>query len=210
LSIADAGAGIPPEYLPHIFDPYFTTKKDGVGLGLATVYSIVRKHQGHVTAESEVGRGTAFHVWLPAAKTPAPPSMPSRSPFESLHGRILFMDDEDTVRAMAQALLSRLGLEVVAVSTGEAAVSEFSTARTSGKPFDVVMMDLTVPGAMGGLEALRAMRTIDPNVRGVVSSGYSSDPVMANYRQHGFMAMVPKPYRVDELARTLREVLGAL
>jgi PAS domain S-box-containing protein len=211
LSITDAGAGIPPEYLSHIFEPYFTTKKEGAGLGLATVDSIVRKHQGHVTAESEVGRGTSFHVWLPAAPTPAPaPDSPGPLPSApgGLAGRILFMDDEEALRLMAAALLGRLGLEVVAVPDGEQAVEAFAAARAAGRPFDLVMMDLTVPGGMGGLEAMRAMLAIDPAVRGIVSSGYSGDPVMASYRAHGFSAMMPKPYRGEELARVLQDLLG--
>jgi len=207
LSITDAGAGLPPEYLSHIFEPYFTTSKDGSGLGLATVYSIVRRHQGHVTVESEVGRGTSFHLWLPASLAPLPEPAPALSPFQGLSGRILFMDDDESLRTMADALLTRMGFEVVVTSDGRQALETFATERAAGRPFDLVMMDLTVPGGMGGAEALRGMLALDPAVRGVVSSGYSGDPVMANYRAHGFRGRVPKPYRVDELARVLREVL---
>jgi PAS domain S-box-containing protein len=207
LSITDAGAGIPPEYLSHIFEPYFTTKQESAGLGLATVYSIVHKHQGHVTVESEVGRGTSFHVWLPAAMAPGPEPAASRSPFEGLSGRVLFMDDEEALRLLAEALLVRFGLEVVTVSEGAQAVEAYAAARAEGRPFDLVMMDLTVPGGMGGLEAMRSLLAIDPDVRAIVSSGYSGDPVMANHAAYGFRGRVPKPYRAEELARVLHEVL---
>jgi PAS domain S-box-containing protein len=209
LSITDAGAGIPPEYLSHIFEPYFTTRQEGAGLGLATVYSIVRKHQGHVSVESEVGRGTSFHVWLPAAAAPLPEPAAPRSPFAALSGRVLFMDDEEALRLLAEALLVRLGMEVVVVGDGAQALEAFAAARTAGRPFDLVMMDLTVPGGMGGLEAMRGLLAIDPGVRAIVSSGYSGDPVMANYQAYGFRGRAPKPYRAEELARVLREVLEA-
>ncbi len=207
LTLSDQGPGIAPENLSHIFEPYFTTKDGGSGLGLATVYSIVRKHRGHITVESQLDRGTTFRIWLPAAKEAPPASSTSRSPFETLKGRILFMDDEEAIRSLTQALLTRLGIEVTLTADGESAVKEFSAARVAGRPYDAVMMDLTVPGGMGGRDAMKAILAIDPAARGIVSSGYSSDPVLANYRAHGFMAVVPKPYRVNDLTRALREVL---
>ncbi|MSU22694.1 MAG: response regulator [Opitutus sp.] len=208
LQVADSGHGIAPEQLARIFEPFFTTKEQGTGLGLATVYSVIRKHQGHVTVESTVGRGTTFVVWVPAAGEEPAVVANSVSPFEPLRGRALFMDDEEPIRRMTQTLLERLGLEVTLATDGDEAVREFAMARVSGRPFDVVIMDLTVPGGMGGAEAMSEMLKIDPGARGIVSSGYSNSPVMADYRAHGFRGMVPKPYRLAEFARTLREVIS--
>lgn len=207
LSIVDSGMGIRAEHLPRIFDPYFTTKQSGSGLGLATVYSIVRKHQGHVEVESELGKGTTFHIWLPAAPdaVPVPAEPPER--VNALSGRVLFMDDEETIRMLAVSLLGRLGLDVTPVSDGADAVRVFTEARQAQSPYHLVIMDLTVPGGMGGLEAMEALLKIDANVKAIVSSGYSSDPVLSNYRAHGFRGMVPKPYRYIDLARTVRSVM---
>ena len=208
LVLSDTGAGISPEHLTRIFEPYFTTKEQGSGLGLATVYSIVRKHQGHVAVESELGKGTTFRLWLPAARV-APATPPEgRSPLEPLAGRILFMDDEEPIRAMAEVLLGRLGLTVKAVADGAALLAEFAAAQRAGQPYDVVMMDLTVPGAMGGLEAMQELLKLDPAVRAIVSSGYSGDPVLANFRAHGFCGIVPKPYRLTDLATAVRNALA--
>jgi PAS domain S-box-containing protein len=207
LEITDTGAGIAPENLPRIFEPFFTTKELGTGLGLATVYSVVQKHHGHITVESELGRGTTFRIWLPAAEAAPTPTKASAWPFEKLRGRVLFMDDEAPIRAMTHALLERLGLDVTLATNGHEAVQHFMQARASGQPFDVVIMDLTVPGGMGGAAAMGEILKLDPGARGIVSSGYSSDPIMANHRAHGFRGSVPKPYKVADFARTLREVM---
>jgi PAS domain S-box-containing protein len=208
LEISDTGAGIAPEHLSRIFEPFFTTKEYGTGLGLATVYSVVQKHRGHVAVESSGGRGTTFRIWLPAARVDPNPTTYSNSPFEPIRGRVLFMDDEEPIRVMTKALLERLGLEVNVTTDGTEAVRAYAMARLSGQPYSVVVVDLTVPGAMGGAEAMREILKIDPTARGIVSSGYSSDPVMANFRAHGFRGSVPKPYRLADFARTIREVLA--
>lgn len=209
IAISDTGTGIRPENLSRIFDPYFTTKDTGSGLGLAAVYSIVRKHHGHIEVESQIGRGSTFRFWLPALHEGSV-AAGSRTPWGSevrLRGRVLFMDDEEIIRTMAGTLLRRLGLEVECAADGAEAVEHHSRALTEGRRFDLVIMDLTVPGGMGGLEALARLRAIDPDVRAVVSSGYSSDPVLANFRQHGFVAVVAKPYEVGEITRVLCELL---
>jgi CheY-like chemotaxis protein len=208
LSFSDSGGGIRPEHLARVFEPYFTTKAGGAGLGLATVYSIAKKHHGHVAVESQLGRGTTFHLWLPAAQQQPAATTPSGSPFDPMCGRVLFMDDEEGIRTMVQELLARVGLEIVAVPDGAAAIAAYEQARKDGQPFDVVVMDLTVPGAMGGREAMERLLVIDPQVKAIVSSGYSKDPVLANHRAHGFRGMVPKPYRVADLTKVLREVLA--
>ena len=209
IAVSDTGAGIRPEHLARVFEPYFTTKQTGSGLGLATVYSIVRKHKGHVAVESVQGRGSTFIVHLPAAEHGAPVAeSASPAPTTALGARVLFMDDEAPIRQLATTLLRRLGCAVEVVADGAAAVERYRVAREAGQGFDVVVMDLTIPGGMGGLEALERIRAADPHVRAIVSSGYSSDPVLAHYREYGFRGRVAKPYEFAEFGRVLREVLG--
>lgn len=210
LSISDTGAGIRPEHVNKIFDPYFTTKSDGSGLGLATVYAIVKKHHGYIEVESEVGRGTRFRLWLPATRT-ATASPLTNSPFGSgasaMNGRVLLMDDEEAIRMMASQLLQRIGFEVETAADGAIAVEAYKRALAEGRRFHLVITDLTVPGAMGGLDCMRELVRIDPKVRAIVSSGYSSDPVMSDHRAYGFAGMIPKPYRITDFAKTIRRVL---
>ncbi|HWA86683.1 MAG TPA: PAS domain S-box protein [Opitutus sp.] len=211
IAISDSGVGIRPEHVSRIFDPYFTTKQTGSGLGLAAVYSIVNKHRGAIDVESKLGAGTTFRIWLPASvqatETAADEVSPPKQPL-TMNGRVLFMDDEDAIRVMAKFLLKRFGFDVVCVADGSEAVLRYAEAQAAGDPFSLVIMDLTVPGGMGGREAIGKLQAIDPEVRAIVSSGYSSDPVLANYRQHGFCGMVPKPYEVNDLARVLREAMA--
>ena len=210
IAIKDTGVGIKPEHLPRIFDPYFTTKQMGTGLGLAAVYSIVSKHQGTIDVDSHIGVGTTFRVWLPAshASLPTDDGLTASARGVSLRGRVLFMDDEEPIRQMAAFLLRRFGFEVVCVSDGGDVVKEYAEALATGRPYVLVILDLTVPGGIGGREAIDHLRRIDPNVKAIVSSGYSSDPVLANFRAHGFCGVAVKPYELGDLARVLREVLA--
>jgi CheY-like chemotaxis protein len=207
LEIADTGMGIRAEHLQRIFDPYFTTKQSGSGLGLATVYSIVRRHQGHIDVESTLGQGTTFYLWLPAVLATALDEPDEPVQMASMSGRVLFMDDEDTICTVASVLLQRLGFTPVAVPDGATAVAAYEEAMKNGEPFKLVIMDLTVPGGMGGKEAMEQLLKIDPHVRAIVSSGYSSDPVLSSYRANGFRGVVPKPYKLTDLSRTIRAVL---
>jgi signal transduction histidine kinase/ActR/RegA family two-component response regulator len=206
LTVADSGKGIPPEVLPRIFDPYFSTKSGtgSSGLGLATVRSIVRKHNGHIAVESKVGQGTTFRLWLPAARAGSAPTLES-GPDSSAHlpARILVMDDEDVIRRVVGRMLALAGHETVFAVDGAEAVRAYVAARQSGRPFDLVIFDLTVPGGMGGRDALQELLRIDPGVRAVASSGYSSDPIMANPRAYGFRASLPKPYDIPDLMRAV-------
>jgi len=208
IEIRDTGSGIDPKHLPHIFDPYFTTKRHGVGLGLATSYSIVRKHGGHIEVRSELGRGTAFIIYLPASDAAPVRERQREIRAGGGQGKILLMDDEEQIRRVAGTLLQRLGYEVGFAANGEEAIERYSAAQGEGKPYDLVILDLTIPGAMGGRECLEALKRLDPNVRAVVSSGYSNDPVMAEFRRYGFDGVVAKPYRLQQLTAALQEILG--
>lgn len=208
LSVRDNGTGISAEHLVKIFDPYFTTKQQGSGLGLATVYSIIRKHQGHIMVESKIGEGTRFQLWLPAAAHAAAESPVAEPAVQKLQARVLFMDDEAPIREMAEHFIKRLGGEFVGAADGREALRIYEEARTAGRPFDVVVMDLTVPGGMGGREAMEKLLEIDPQVRAIVSSGYSSDPVLGSYRRHGFCGILPKPYSLDQLQKVLTNVIS--
>ncbi|MEO6002869.1 MAG: ATP-binding protein [Opitutus sp.] len=214
LSISDSGDGISEEILPRIFDPYFSTRKSSSGLGLATVYSIVTKHGGRVEAASTPGKGTTLTLWLPAAESPKKPApvAPATAPILKLgkSARVLLMDDEPSLRDMGASLLRRMGLDPVVVADGGAAVSEFSIAQHRGIPFELVILDLTIPGGMGGREAMELIRKLDLDVPAIVSSGYSSDPVLSNFGVYGFQAMVPKPYDVTELAQVINRLLRRL
>ncbi|HEJ83179.1 MAG TPA: response regulator, partial [Desulfobacteraceae bacterium] len=205
ISIADQGMGIAERHLSRIFDPYFTTKQKGSGLGLATTFSIIKKHDGHVTVESRLGEGATFHIYLPASEK-APQEKVESGVIQG-SGRILVMDDEALLRKMLGQVLSKLGYESEFAGDGAEAVRMFKEARESGKPFDAVILDLTVPGGMGGKEAIRRLQEIDPGIRAIVSSGYSDDPVLANFREYGFKGMIPKPFDLRSLGKVLHEVV---
>ncbi len=207
LSVSDEGRGIAPEHLARIFEPYFSTKPKNNGLGLATVHSIVKKHLGHISVRSELGHGTTFDVWLPvASEVPVAHVQPCVAPCATTPLRVLFMDDDEIIRRTADSLLRQLGHDAKIVGDGMDVVREYEAALNSGMRYDVVVLDLTVPGGLGGRAAMEILRRIDPGVRGIVSSGYSNDPVLANYRSYGFSAVVPKPYVVDDLARAIQQV----
>jgi len=207
VCVEDSGIGIPQEHLGKIFDPYFTTKQDGSGLGLASSHSIVQKHEGLITVESSLGVGSSFFVYLPAAeeKFLAEPHRPEG--ISHGEGRVLVMDDEEMVRDTAHAILTEIGYEVTVAGDGAEAVDLYREAATSGEPYDAVVMDLTVPGGTGGQACIDELRKIDPNVRALVSSGYASDSVLSRYKDHGFCGVVAKPYRASELGEALARCL---
>lgn len=208
IAIRDHGEGIAPDVLPNIFDPYFTTKTGGSGLGLATAYAIVTKHDGHITVDSQVGVGTTFHLYLPASKrsTESEP-LPTDEPFVG-SGRMLVMDDEEAIRDLLDAMLTDMGYEVVCVADGVQALAVYQQAKAAGHAFVAVILDITIPGSMGGMETIAQLRTIDPQVKAIISSGYANDPVMANFQVYGFSGMVTKPYTVHKLRDVLQRVIG--
>ncbi len=207
IAVKDEGSGVPPEIASRIFDPYFTTKPNGSGLGLATSEAIVRKHGGTITLESSPGRGARFRVFLPASDKPLSPSgMTARS--AAVRGRILVMDDDEPIRFVCRQMLLHLGCEVETAKDGREAITKYQAASGTPQRFDVVILDLTVPCGMGGLEAFEHLRRMDPAVKAIVSSGYSNDPVLSDFRQFGFAGIMPKPYKMEALRKTLAAVLG--
>ncbi len=207
ITLSDQGCGIPPEHLAKIFDPFFTTKERGTGLGLATTYSIIKKHFGHIRVESTPGVGTTFTILLPASRRmPISETRQPRTPIPG-EGRILLMDDEPMVRKAAASMLTHLGYEVDLAENGIEAVEAYEVARSSGRPFAAVIMDLTVPGGIGGAMAIRQLRRIDPQVRAIVSSGYAEGPVVAEFRKYGFRGVMTKPYEIQRLSAVLNAVL---
>ncbi len=208
ISVKDRGVGVPKEHLSKIFDPYFTTKQKGSGLGLATTYSIVKKHGGLITVESTLGKGTTFHVYLPASRLTTLEEKTEEGAVHQGTGTILVMDDEAEVRETTGNVLKRLGYNVVFAADGSEAVEQYRLARDEGRVFDLVIMDLTVPGGLGGKEALKKLRQLDPGVKAIVSSGYSNDPIMADFGKHGFNGVVTKPYRIKELSEEVYRVIN--
>ncbi len=207
LAIADSGTGIPEKYLGKVFDPYFTTKQKGSGLGLAVVYSIVKKHDGEVAVESHAGRGTRFTITLPAVarvhKTRPP------TPAASVDGgRILLMDDEDAILQFARHVLTKLGYSVSTVRDGASAIARIEQAIANGERFIVAILDLTIPGGMGGKECAAALRQCDPGLKLVAASGYSTDPIMCEPHQHGFDGVLAKPFLPEELVSLIGVLLS--
>ncbi|MBW2406579.1 MAG: PAS domain S-box protein [Deltaproteobacteria bacterium] len=206
-SFRDHGVGIAPDHLPKVFDPYFTTKQKGSGLGLTVAYSIVDKHNGRMTVESGLGHGTTFTIYLPASDKPASQPADEEKRLFIGKGKILVMDDEEFIRDVATQMLSNIGYEVSVAIDGNQAIEMYRQAQKSGEPFDTVIMDLTIPGGMGGKEAIQKLKKLDPNVTALVSSGYSNDPIMSNFRDYGFQGVVKKPYRIQDMSDALRSVI---
>jgi len=208
IGVQDHGLGIPPEHLSKIFDPYFTTKQRGSGLGLATAYSIIKRHDGLISVESQLGKGTRFDIYLPATDKAPQVAVGSGAPTALGRGTILVMDDEPMIRRTVQSALKRLGYDVLLANDGAEAVSIFSQRQARSEPVDAVILDLTVPGGMGGLEAFGHLRKLDARVKAIVSSGYSNDPVMSDYQAYGFCGVAAKPYTAEALGRAIEAVLA--
>jgi PAS domain S-box-containing protein len=206
VEVADEGKGIAENDLRRVFEPFFSTKPQGSGLGLAVCFSIVHRHEGTITVDSRLGEGTTVRFLLPASESfadvdEAPP--PSRSG----SGRVLIMDDDATIRLTSSAMLRELGYDVVCTADGDEAVSAYRQAAEAGRPFDLVVLDLTVPGRPGGLEAMAELKAINPDVRAIVASGYSTAPVMDHVHDYGFCASIAKPFGIDELGKVIGDAL---
>ena len=207
-TITDEGIGIPKEYLSRIFDPYFTTKQTGSGLGLATSYSIIKNHGGYIAVESELHTGTKFIIYLPAKGYSERTETTADHTIKRGKGRVLIMDDKIEVREAAGEMLAHIGYEVEFAKDGSEALKLYKRAKMEGKPFDTVIMDLTVPGGMGGKEAIEKLLVFDPGIKAIVSSGYSSDPILEKYKKYGFKGVLPKPYEMGKLSDVLYGVLA--
>jgi len=212
VGISDQGGGIPGEILLKIFDPYFSTKQrgtqKGMGLGLTICRSIIQKHGGTITVDTQLGQGTTFYIFLPASRGIIL-STPTVQEVLLETGRILVMDDEEMMRSMVGSILNRLGYEVDLVENGEKAIEVYRDTKDLGRPFDLVILDLTVRRGMGGKEAIREILKIEPTVKAIVASGYDQDPVMQNYEQYGFKASLTKPFMINDLKEILFRVAGA-
>ena len=207
IEVEDQGVGIEHEWQNLIFDPFFTTKMTGSGLGLATSYSIIHKHDGFIDFKSRPGQGTTFYIYLPASSKPI--SLHKKEELQDFKGggRILLMDDEIGVRDVARQLLKSLGYEVETAADGQEAVQAYRWALENESPFAAVITDLTVPGGKGGRWTVKELLKLDPEARVVVSSGYSNDPVMAEYQEWGFKGVICKPFTLYSLQSVLKSVI---
>ncbi len=208
IEFRDTGEGIPEEYLSRIFDPYFTTKEKGSGLGLATSYSIIKKHGGYIGVESPPQEGATFYIYLPSPVSKAEEEISQPEKIYNGKGRILLMDDEETIRNTTPKILAHLGYKTAVAKDGAELLELYTKAQQSGDSFDAVIMDLTVPGGLGGKETIGKLMKIDPGVKAVLSSGYSDDRILLNYRRYGFKGVVIKPYKMEELSATLHQIIA--
>lgn len=208
ISITDTGCGIPKKYLKKIFDPYLTTKPRKSGLGLTTVHSIIKNHYGYIDVESKLGIGTTFHIYLPASLEKSTSARKEADKILRGKGKILLMDDEEDILRITGDILRYLGYEVEVARDGDSAIALYKKAKESKHPFDVVILDLVVPGEIGGKETMKKLITIDHEVKAIVSSGYSNDFIMEDFRKHGFSAMMAKPFKVEELSQVVYKLIN--
>ncbi len=210
VRISDEGIGIAKEQLDKIFDPYFSTKPEGQGLGLASAYAIVQKHGGHISVESQANVGTKFSLYFPACASGAKPIKLRAVPLQHGRGTILVMDDEEPIRLLAKEMLSHCGYQCELAKDGHETIALFQQAQKNGTPFSAVILDLTVPGSLGGKDTILRLREIDPQVIAFVSSGYSNDPIMANFHTYGFQGVISKPYSLIGLSTILHQRLSII
>lgn len=208
ISITDHGTGIPSEDLSRIFDPYFTTKQKGSGLGLSTSYFIIKKHEGYIRVESQIGVGTTFYIYLPAFPGENVVTEKITDKPVTGKGRVLVIDDEEDIRETTVNMLEHIGYNAVAAEDGAEGIEIYKEAMASGESFDAILMDLTIPGGMGGKEAIQRLKEIDPGVKAIVTSGYSSDSAMANFEEYGFKSVIVKPYGISELSNVVKKVIS--
>ncbi len=210
LSFADQGSGISEDHIKRIFDPYFTTKSAGIGLGLSSVHSIVSRHGGHIKVSSVAGNGTTVTIHLPStgkAYTEQQASVAAEAIVEHQGGSILVMDDDEMIRNVASSMLALLGYEVAVCASGEEAIELYKTSMETETPFLMVILDLTIPGGLGGKQAAEQILSLYPKACLIVSSGYSDDPIMSNFRNFGFSGMISKPYTMHNFEKVINSLL---
>ncbi len=208
ISIQDNGIGIPENYMQKIFDPYFTTKEKGSGLGLATCYSIIKNHGGFIDVRSEPGKGTIFSVYLPAVEKENMNIEPTDVSSVVRKGKVLIMDDDELVRNIGRELLKELGHDVDTAEHGEAAIKKYKESMESGSPFDIVILDLTIRGGMGGIDTIEQLLAVNPEIKAIVSSGYADNAAVSDHHDYGFSACLSKPYKFEDLRDALNKLLG--
>ena len=207
VSIQDQGVGIPPEHLDKVFDPFFTTKKRGNGLGLSTVYTIIKNHDGHITVESTPHGGARFIIYLSASRKKGPLPKAKSLKLSFGRGKVLLMDDEEMILEVSSAMLKRLGYDVIVAQDGAEAINYYRQATMAGEPFDAVILDLTVPGGLGAKETIADLQHINPQAKVVVSSGFSDDPLKTDFHEYGFSGFMPKPYNLTQLSAVMHKIL---
>lgn len=207
ITIQDTGKGIPKEIMPHIFDPYFTTKPTGTGLGLATAYSIIKRHKGCIKIQTEKNIGSTFDIYLPLSDEIH--SIKEEKPFdeENFRGKILFMDDNEEIQLMMTKMLALMGFEVDVVSDGIDAITNYCNAFKNNDPYQLVILDLTIPGGLGGKETIKKILENDPDCKAIVASGYSNDPILSDYESYGFKGRILKPFTIQQLKKSISDVL---
>ncbi|MGV7229395.1 MAG: hybrid sensor histidine kinase/response regulator, partial [Nitrospirales bacterium] len=210
VTLSDEGIGIAQKHLDKVFDPYFSTKPEGQGLGLTSTYAIIKKHGGHISVESQANVGTKFSLYFPACASGVKPIKLGTAPLQHGRGRILVMDDEEPIRLLAKEMLAHCGYQCELAKDGHEAIARFQQAIEKRTPFSAVILDLTVPGSLGGKDTILRLREIDPHVIAFVSSGYSNDPIMANYKTYGFHGVITKPYSLIGLSTILHQNLGVI
>jgi len=208
ISITDQGVGILQKHLSKVFDPYFSTKQEGSGLGLAASFSIIKNHDGLLCAESKHGVGASFHIYLPASEAEPSKKIPSQKNLLRSGENILIMDDDLNVLNVAEKMLNLMGYKTATAEDGTEAVTLYRKAMEGNKAFDAVILDLTIPGGMGGKETLKQLAALDPDVKAIVSSGYANDPIMSDFENHGFQGVVAKPYDMEKLGESIRKLFG--
>ncbi len=211
ISFEDQGTGIEDRQLSNIFDPYYTTKPGASGLGLATAHSIIQQHHGHISVTSQVGVGTTFTVYIPSSySTPERGLQSIPAIAKKARGRVLVMDDEQSIRRMVEDALTQFGYEVTCVHDGQAAIDLVSQSLANGEKFEMAILDLTIPGAMGGKEAIQQLRSLDPHIKAIITSGYSDDPIMSDFQKYGFQGILIKPYKIFDLIKILESMFSPL
>ena len=208
ISIKDNGCGISPEDIPKIFMPYYSTKDKGSGLGLAAAYSIIKKHRGHITVESEVGIGTTFYIFLPATEQQPPPvEVTAKQPFIASGKKILLVDDEKLVSETAEEMLEHLGYKIEIADNSRDAIEVYKNAKDKGESFEAVIIDLVLQGDVGGEAILKKLLEVDPEVTAIISSGYSGHDVIVNFRNYGFKGALVKPYKIKQLEKVITKAI---